>query len=131
MEQLNIIKTLDELDELALYLRDKDYISFDTETTGVVKGSKIIGFSVCADIDAGFYVILAYWDVADQKLKELETVTKAKDFLQLLVGKSLVMQNAPFDCAMVENNYGVKLMPSVVHDVLIGGHLLKIGRAHV
>lgn len=45
-----------------------------------------------------------------------------------LLPKKLIMQNSPFDCSMVENNFGINLMPSVVHDTLIAGHLLNENR---
>ncbi len=117
-----------ELQELTEYIKDKDYIAFDTETTGVSKGSQIIGFSVCADIEVGYYVVLSYWDPAAQKLIDRETKQGAKAFIQALTSHPLVMQNSPFDCSMVRDNFGVDLMPHVAHDTLIGGHLLNENR---
>lgn len=130
MENLIIIRTLKDLAKLKEYIQDKDFISYDVETDGVDKESHIIGFSVCADIEEAYYVVLAYWDVATQKLLYLETMEGAKDFLQALSGKSLIMQNAPFDCAMVYNNFQVELMPSVHTDTLILGHLLNENRSN-
>lgn len=130
MEKLIIIRTAAELFGLSEYLADKTYIAFDTETTGVDRESEIIGVSVCADESVGYYVILAYWDVEAKKLVYLETKNHIKEFLQGLVGKSLIMQNSPFDCAMVENNYQVALMPSVHTDTMILGHLLDENRAN-
>ncbi len=128
MEKLITVETLAQLAELTEYIKDKDLIAYDTETTGVVKGSQIIGFSVCADIELAYYVILSYWDVDTQKLIDLETKQGAKAFIQTLVGKQLVMQNAPFDCAMTNDNFGVELIQDVVHDTMIGGHLLNENR---
>jgi DNA polymerase I-like protein with 3'-5' exonuclease and polymerase domains len=128
MEKLIIVKTLKELKELEYYLNDKDYISYDVETTGTDKEAQVIGFSICADIDVGYYVILSFWDGASNKICDLETKKGAKAFIERLVGKSLVMQNAPFDCARTRENFGVELMPYVVHDTLVGGHLLNENR---
>lgn len=130
MEQLVVIKTLKELSDLKEYIKNKDFLSFDTETTGVQKDSIIIGFSVCAEIELAYYVILAYWDVPLQKIVYLETMSGAKDFMQALVGHSLVMQNAPFDCWMVSNNFKVELIPSVHTDTLILGHVLNENRSN-
>ncbi len=129
-ERLIIVKTLEQLKELEDYVTDKDYIAFDTETTGVEKESQIIGFSVCADIEIAYYVILSYWDGQCNRLVDLETKEQAAPFLARLVGKNLVMQNAPFDCAMVQNNFNVDLMPSVHTDTMIGGHLLNENRSN-
>lgn len=61
MEQLKVIRTLKELKKLEKYLVDKDFISLDTETTGVDKSSEIIGYSVCAETDVAYYVVIAEW----------------------------------------------------------------------
>lgn len=128
MEKLIIIKTLDELAMLEHYLKDKEYVAFDTETTGVDKGSEIIGFSVCADVDVGYYVMLASWDMGAQKLLRYPTVYAMETWLNCLVGKSLIMHNAVFDCWMVENNYGISLIDSLHTDTMILAHLLNENR---
>ncbi len=126
MEKLNIVSTLDQLNDLAKYLADKDLVAFDTETDGVDKESRIIGFSVCSEIESAYYVILYKWD--GEKLAALETTRGAKEILQMLVGKKLIMHNAVFDCAMVRNNYKIDLMPSVHTDTMILGHVLDENR---
>lgn len=128
MEKLIIIRTLAEMEQLSKYLEDKEYIAYDTETTGLEKDSEIIGFSVCAEPDTGYYVILSYWDTVAQKLVYLETREGAKAFLGKLKGKRLIMANAPFDCFMTVNNFGVQLIDDVFHDVIPGGHLLNENR---
>ena len=126
MEKLNIVSTLDQLNDLAKYLADKDLVAFDTETDGVGKEARIIGFSVCSEIESAYYVILYKW--GGEKLAALETTRGAKEILQMLVGKKLIMHNAVFDCAMVRNNYKIDLMPSVHTDTMILGHVLDENR---
>lgn len=129
-EKLVIIKTAAGMNDLIKYLKDKDYITFDTETDGVDKESRVIGFSVCSEVEVGYYVILRYWDVEKQKLVELETRPWADNFLRKLIGKKLIMHNAVFDCAMVWNNFQVDLMPSVHTDTMILGHVLNENRSN-
>ncbi len=129
-ETLKIIKTVSELNELREYLQDKEYVAFDTETDGVLKSSRIIGYSICADVDLGYYVINSYWDVEKQALIDLETKDHAKDMMLLLKDKKLVMQNSNFDCSMVFNNYGVSLIESVHTDTMILGHILDENRSN-
>lgn len=112
------------------YLTDKKFIAVDTETTGVDKDSEIIGVSVSAEVDVGYYIITAYWDVVKASLVYLETKEVLPAFLARLQGKSLIFQNAPFDCARIYENYGVELMPSVHTDTLPLGHLLNENRAN-
>ncbi len=130
LENLIVIRTLAELNSLKDYLENKEFIALDTETTGVDKGSEIIGYSLCADVEVGYYVITAYWDVPSSSLVYLETKDASADFMRALEGKSLIMQNGGFDCAMIEDNYGVKLMPSVHTDTLVLGHLLNENRSN-
>ncbi len=61
MENLILIKTLAELKALQVALADKDFIALDTETTGIEKDSEIIGVSVAADVDTGYYIVLSEW----------------------------------------------------------------------
>ena len=83
-ETLRVLKTLSELDELREYIAISEVIAYDTETTGVDKDAKIIGFSISADVDIGYYVVLSYWDVEKQELIELETMSAAKEIISRL-----------------------------------------------
>ncbi len=128
METLVIIKTLPELAKLKSYLADKDLIAVDSETTSLKKGAEIIGMSFCSDEEVGYYVVTAYWDVALKKLVYLETKEAMPDLLRSLKSKRLIMQNGVFDSSMVEDNYGVSLMPDLFYDTLVAGHLLNENR---
>lgn len=130
MEKLIIVETLQQLKDLRTYLEDKEYVSYDTETTGVEKDSSIIGFSVSAEVDVGYYVILSYWDVALQKLVGLDTLKEAPSFIEYLKTKNLIMHNAVFDCWMTHNNFRVSLMESLHTDTMILGHLLNENRSN-
>jgi DNA polymerase-1 len=128
MENLILIKTVEGLEPLIRYINDNEYIAFDTETTGVHSEASIIGFSVSADETTGYYVVLSQWDKEQQKLIDLETKAASCEVLKLLVGKSLIMHNAPFDCMMVKSNYGIELMDSLHTDTMILAHLVDENR---
>ncbi len=128
MEELILIKTLEQLKELQITICDKDYIAFDTETTGVHKEAEIIGISVSVSTDIGYYVVLSYWDKELKKLVYLETCKGIKTFLRSLQGKSLIMHNGVFDCSMVYNNYSISLIESLHTDTMILAHLLDENR---
>jgi DNA polymerase I-like protein with 3'-5' exonuclease and polymerase domains len=128
MENLIIIKTIDQLPKLIDYINSNEFIAFDTETTGVTKGSKIIGFSVSASPDIAYYVILSHWDVSTNQLIDLETARAAKEVIAHLANKNLIMHNGVFDCWMVENNYNIKLIDYLHTDTMIAGHLLDENR---
>lgn len=128
VEKLIIIKTLSELSELYSKL-DGEFVSFDTETTGVDKDSLIIGVSVSDKVNLGYYVILRSWNAQTQKLEDLETLEGIKQFISFLLDRKLIMHNAGFDCAMVNNSYGIDLMPAVHTDTMLLAHLLDENRS--
>lgn len=130
MQNLIIVRTLSDVEGLKTYLIENDFISFDTETTGVEKSSQIIGMSFSADPETGYYVILQYWDNAKGVLIEMETNKAAKELVTILKDKNIIMHNAVFDCDMVNNNYAVDLMPAVHTDTMILSHLLDENRRH-
>lgn len=90
----------------------------------------MIGYSVAADIITGYYVILSYWDVECGKLIQLETKDGTAAFMRFLATKNLIMQNAVFDCSMIEDSFQVNLMPYVHTDTLLLGHLLNENRSN-
>jgi len=128
MEHLKIIKTQDEVEKLKAYLLDKDFIAFDVETDGVEKESHVIGLSICAEVDISYYVILSYWDVAQQKLVDRDTKVGISDLLEILATKSLIMHNGVFDCWMINNNFKVDLLQSLHTDTMVLAHLLDENR---
>lgn len=128
MEQLIVIRTLKELKALSEFIKDKEFIAWDTETTGLTKDSKIIGFSIAADIETAYYVILAEWNKDQNTLIDLETLQDTKEFFNGLLNKSLICHNGLFDAWMVENNFQVKLMPYLHTDTMILAHLLDENR---
>lgn len=128
MEQLILIKTQQALNQLQEYIKDKDFLSFDVETTGLTKDSKMIGFSICADVDLAYYVVLAYWDKDKQQLIHLDL--DPVETFKSLMGKNLIAHNAIFDCSVIERCFGVSLIESVHTDTLILGHILDENRSN-
>lgn len=128
-EHLIVIDTEEGIRQLTETFKDAEFIAYDTETTDTTYDAQVIGFSVAADVSIGYYVILKYWDVDQQKLIDLGLMEAAKAFIRTLVGKSLVMQNAGFDCEKTNYNFGVELMPNVHTDVMLLAHLLDENRS--
>lgn len=129
--KLVVIDNLDQLDDLFIYLQDKDYVAFDTETNGVHKGAEIIGLSFCAEEEVAYYVITAAWNTSTSKLDsnadpEYRIMTQA--LIESLQDKHLIAHNAVFDCSMIESNYKVSLIESMHTDTMILAHLLNENR---
>lgn len=124
---LEIIDTPEALIELMRYLDDKEYVAFDTETTGLAQRDQIIGFSVCAEETKAFYVILHKWEV-DKLVSVPYKDEQIQEFMQILQSKSLIMHNGIFDCTMVEANFKIRLIESLHTDTMILAHLLNENR---
>ncbi len=118
------------IEEIGRYLADKEYIAYDTETTGLTKRDEIIGFSVCAEEDLAYYVVLARWSVAENKLiySSPETKDAATSLIASLKGKQLIMHNSVFDCYMTEANFKISLIDSLHTDTMVLAHLLNENR---
>lgn len=124
--QLVIIDNLTDLKKLSEYIADKEFIAFDTETTGVTSKDEIIGFSICAEESIAYYVILAKWKV--DRLEYTLPKEAARGFISELVYKQLIQHNAVFDCYMVESYFKISLINSVHTDTMILAHLLDENR---
>ena len=124
-QQLIVIQTPQSIKELQDYLKDKELIAYDTETTGVNKGDEVIGYSICAEEDKAYYVILAAWDKELGKLVYTEGFDASVELIKSLQGKDLIMHNAIFDCMITESFFKVSLIDSVHTDTMILAHLLN------
>jgi DNA polymerase-1 len=127
IQELIVIDTIKGLEELCTYLVNKDFVAFDTETTGLSKRDQVIGISVCAEETKAFYIILHKWD-KERLILDTTEVCDPSDLLLQLRQCNLIAHNSVFDCAMIESNFGVQLMPSVHTDTMILAHLLNENR---
>lgn len=128
--QLIVIDNHEDLKDLYDYLFQFDRIAYDCETTGLSKHDEVIGFSVCAEEEKAFYVILAKWYPPGTKLQynSIEYLTTANSIIRLLQSKSLIMHNGVFDCMMAEAYFKVSLIQSLHTDTMVLAHLLNENR---
>jgi DNA polymerase I-like protein with 3'-5' exonuclease and polymerase domains len=127
---LKVIDTSEGLQDLLISLRDCEYVAYDTETTGLTKYDRVIGFSVCSSESVASYVILEYWNTARTSLESMPYLEQAKEFLIYLKTKKLVCHNAVFDCMITNACLGINLMPHIHTDTMILSHLLDENRRH-
>ncbi len=126
--QLIILDSPEEVEALQEYLAPFDHIAFDTETTGLTTRDEIIGYSVCAEDDRAFYVVLARWNKDKACLEYTDAKEASRALIESLKGKSLWMHNGSFDCMMVEAFFKVRLINSLEIDSMILAHLLDENR---
>ena len=117
--------------ELAEYIKNGNIIAYDIETTSVnPRKGMIIGFSVSANLNEGYYFPTRYWDPECQALidsfiggKKCDDI--AKSLINLLKGKKLVMHNGSFDIRFTKNFYGIDLREDLYCDTMLLRHTLK------
>lgn len=125
--QLKVIDKPEEIDSLIDYLKDFEYVAYDTETTGLTNKHEIIGFSVCAEEDKAFYVILAKWDKT-KLVYYPDNKQRSCDLINSLLNKKLIMHNGIFDCYMTESYFKIRLIDSLHTDTMVLAHLLNENR---
>ncbi len=116
--------------ELAMYIQKGTIIAYDIETTSVnPRTGKIIGFSVSANIDEGYYFPTRKWNPQTQELEDLSIAGRscddiAKHLISILKGKNLVMHNGSFDIRFTKNFYGIDLREDLYCDTMLLRHTL-------
>ncbi|MGP1527400.1 MAG: DNA polymerase I [Campylobacter sp.] len=80
-------------------------VAFDTETTGIEKDAKIVGFSFCFDENNGFYVPIAHEYLGAPKQI---SHSSAKRAIELLFSRFIIGQNLKFDFNVVARNLDIK-----------------------
>lgn len=129
MERLTVIDTPQQAEELKQLIKDKTYLAYDTETTGLKKTDEIIGFAIATDAQTAFYLVLAAWDKETKKLNYLPGMKElGLEVVKSLIGKRLIMHNAVFDCMITQGFFGVDLMPSLHTDTMVMAHILDENR---
>ena len=116
------------VEELRAFIAANEELAFDTETDGLNRRkSRIIGFSV-ANCQRGFYLCTAYYDPYSRQLVSTGVDDLAREILQLIAQKKLLMHNAAFDVPMTKNNYGIDLREALHIDNMLMLHLLDENR---
>jgi len=116
--------------ELANYIKNGNIIAYDIETTTVnPRRGSIIGFSVSANINEGYYFPTRFWDPEAQALIDSYIGGKscdeiAKQLIGMLKGKKLVMHNGSFDIRYTKNFYGIDLREDLYCDTMLLRHTL-------
>lgn len=128
MEKLIIIRKEEDLQQLIDVIDNNEYLAYDTETVNVDYNTQIIGFSLAADTNTGYYVVLSAWEPLAKVLKDTGLKEVCKPIIAALAKKQLIMQNGIFDCEKTLYNFGVDLMPALHTDTMLLAHLLDENR---
>lgn len=120
-----LIESRQDLDICFDILKDSEFVSFDTETTGLnVRKDKVIGVSFSTKVNQGYYYPIYSFD------KDSDTLLKLPDLglnklLKVIKLKKLIMHNGAYDTKIVMNNLDIDLLSALYADTQLMRHTLK------
>lgn len=118
-----IINSPDLYTEAVLCIRECDYLSYDTETTGLnVRKDIVIGFGFCGKAGEAFYFPVKFWCPLKEELLDMPHKLKPLPLLKELKKKELIMHNASYDIRITDSNYGINLTDSLIADTQLLKH---------
>lgn len=111
----NLITNQSELENLLSGIDKNTLISFDTETTGLERDSKIVGFSFCFDGQKAYYVPINhnYLGVGEQISPKFAAWAIGQIYKGFVIG-----HNLKYDFAIVKNNFDIN-PPQIYADTMI------------
>ena len=122
-----IVRNSRDIQYALRYINSYDYLSFDTETTGLnVRKDKVIGFSFSGKSGTAIYYPLYFWNKVKEELIPIEdNIKQCKNILYKLKDKELLMWNGSFDIRMIKNNFNIDLTDSLVADGMLLKHTVE------
>lgn len=121
-----IVRTKSEYDRMMTHIEYHDYLSFDTETTGLnVRKDKVIGYSFSGAEGIGYYLPIYFWCTMSEELQLFPHGLDYMKPLQALCRKELLMWNASYDIRITKNDLGIDLTDALIADVMLMKHTVE------
>lgn len=118
-----IVETVREFDLLCEKLNSWEYVTYDTETTGLnVRKDTVIGIAISGTVGEGYYLPLNYWEDNVLKDHENRSYNRQEILLNILKSKKLIMHNGSYDCRITYHDLNVDLTPSLYCDTILLKH---------
>lgn len=105
------------------FIQESEFISFDTETTGLnFHKDFVIGFGLHNGVSGVYVPLHAYNRQSSKLIPRPANESWGNDILRALIGKKLLAFNMSFDYRMTKYSRGVDLLQSLHADVLLLKH---------
>lgn len=125
-KKYTIVTTQEQYNALVGHIESYDYLSFDTETTGLnTHKDQVIGASVSGKIGEAFYIPYKTWDKEKKELVNMWSEEEFKYVIGLLKGKDLLMWNGSYDVRIVKHSLNVDLMDAFFAEIILMKHTLQ------
>ncbi len=121
-----LITTTDQLAEIADDLLNSKYLAVDCETTGLGRFAKVIGVSLATSPTTAYYVPITLYK-PDSGLFSPWT-EDARTYIQNVLieafttSKRLLTHNGAFDAKVINNTFGVDIIPFIFADTALLHH---------
>lgn len=126
LKHYTLIDCDSKVDLAIKYIEKYDYLSYDTETTGLnVRKDKIIGFSFSGESGTAMYVSRYEYNQETDSLNQLVSDDNILKILNLLKNKELIMWNGSFDIRVTLSNFDVSLLDSLMCEGMLLKHTLN------
>lgn len=120
-----IIKDVISKQKMLDHIKEKSYFAFDVETTGLnVRKKKVIGFSISGEEGKAFYYPILYWKDNNLVNYPGNSFHEAREILESLKEKELLMWNGSFDIRITKNDLGIDLLDALMSDGMLMAHTL-------
>jgi DNA polymerase I len=121
------VQTIAELLSLALKIKEKGYVSIDTETTSTIpRHARLVGISMAMEKNSAYYVPVGH-DANSPLYHNLPIGDTLKELREIIESPAIakIGQNLKYDCQIFKN-YGVH-MAGIVFDSMIAAYIIDPG----
>lgn len=131
-KEFTLVNNFKDLSSLVSDIQIADFVSLDTETTGLnPRHDKIIGISFTTSLSNGYYIPILRWNRLTEELEDIyiehvKTHDLAKSLIERFIKdkKLLIAHNAKFDLRIIKNNFGIDLRDDLWVDTIMLIHTL-------
>lgn len=128
-EGFTLITDEAELKAVVERLGEAGALVLDTETTSLdARVAKLVGISLCADLDKAWYIPVGHRDEAGELVAQQLDEELVKSLLEPLLTNPAVTKiahNLKYDFTVLDQHWGVRLAGQLI-DTMIAAHLLEV-----
>jgi DNA polymerase-1 len=128
VENFHLVRTEEQLNELAASLTTASILVLDTETTSLdTRVAELVGLSLCTDLDNCWYIPVGHRQAdGEPALDQLDLQRVTQTLRPFLQAKNLpkLGHNLKYDYAVLKNNCGLRLQGPLL-DTMIAAYLLE------
>lgn len=132
MRNVEVVTSTERLRELWLEFYNAEFLSCDTETTGLERFAEVIGISFSPNASFGIYIPIKVWNgsglVCPWNTEAYITVVEW--ISSQLDRKRLLTHNGSYDAKVIQNTFGINIIENIFADTQLLHHTLDSDPPH-